>query len=139
MRENRFNEMEYSVPAERGVECFLALRDLMLREHISARWPVEYRTQAADDIPTSAASGRATVAISIHEAAELSHEAFFAAAEPIFRRHAGRPHWAKLHTLTSRDLRALYPHWDDFQTVRTSVDPQGRFLSPYLRRLFVDE
>ena len=26
VRENRFNEMEYSVPAQRGVECFLEVR-----------------------------------------------------------------------------------------------------------------
>src|SRR5207248_2964034 len=42
VRENRFNEMEYSVPAERGVECFLAVRDLMRRKHTDVAWPIEY-------------------------------------------------------------------------------------------------
>jgi FAD/FMN-containing dehydrogenase len=135
VRENRFNEMEYSVPAERGVECFLEVRELMRRKHTGVAWPVEYRTVAADEILISPAQGRATVAISIHQAAELPYAAFFDDAEEIFRRHHGRPHWAKLHSLTCRELRDLYPRWDRFQAVRTRLDPQGRFLNEHLRRL----
>jgi len=138
VRENRFNEMEFSVPAERGVECFLEVRDLVRRKHTDMTWPVEYRTQAADEIFLSPASGRATVAISIHQAATLPHEAFFADAEQIFRRHQGRPHWAKLHSLGRNDLATLYPDWDRFQAVRAQLDPRGRFLNAHLRRLFVD-
>ncbi|HEY4313385.1 MAG TPA: D-arabinono-1,4-lactone oxidase [Pirellulales bacterium] len=138
VRENRFNEMEYSVPAEQGVECFLAIRDLMQRKHTSVTWPIEYRTQAADDIFLSPAQGRATVAISIHQGADLPHAEFFADAEAIFRRHQGRPHWAKMHSLTGRDLAGLCPLWDRFQQVRQRLDPQGRFLNPLLRRLFID-
>jgi FAD/FMN-containing dehydrogenase len=138
VRENRFNEMEFSVPAERGIECFLEVRDLVRRKHTDMTWPIEYRTQAADEIFLSPASGRATVAISIHQAATLPHEAFFADAEQIFRRHQGRPHWAKLHSLGRNELAALYPHWDRFQAVRKQLDPRGRFLNEHLRRLFVD-
>ncbi len=137
-RENRFNEMEYSVPAERGVECFLQIRDLMQRKHSSVTWPIEFRTQAADDIFLSNASGRATVAISIHQGAELRHQEFFADAEAIFRRQQGRPHWGKMHSLAARDLAELYPHWQRFLAVRRRLDPAGRFLNPLLRRLFID-
>lgn len=138
VRENRFNEMEYSVPAERGVECFQAIRDLMRRKHTSVTWPVEYRTQAADPILISAAHGRPTVAISIHQAADLPCAEFFADAEVIFRQHEGRPHWAKMHSLTCGDLAPLYPEWERFQTVRRRLDPRGRFLNAHLRRLFVE-
>jgi FAD/FMN-containing dehydrogenase len=137
VRENRFNEMEYSVPAEQGVECFLAIRELMRQKHTSVTWPVEYRTQAADDIFISPAAGRATVAISIHQAALLPHAEFFADAEPIFRRHGGRPHWGKMHSLSCQQIEPLYPDWGRFQAVRARFDPGGRFLNPYLRRLFV--
>jgi len=139
VRENRFNEMEYSVPAERGVECFLEVRDLMQRKHSHVTWPLEYRTQAADDLFISAAHGRATVAISIHQAAELPYQPFFDDAEVIFRRHMGRPHWAKLHNLGCRQLAELYPEWDRFQAVRRRLDPRGTFLNPHLRRLFVPD
>jgi FAD/FMN-containing dehydrogenase len=138
VRENRFNEMEYSLPAERGVECFLEVRELMRRKHTSVAWPIEYRTVAADEILISPAQGRATVAISIHQGAELPHAEFFNDAEEIFRRHAGRPHWGKLHSLTGRELKELYSHWERFQSVRTRLDPHGRFLNEHLRRLFVE-
>jgi FAD/FMN-containing dehydrogenase len=136
VRENRFNEMEYSLPAERGVECFLEIRELMRRKHQDVAWPIEYRTQAADDILISAAQGRPTVAISIHQAAALPYQAFFSDAELIFRRHQGRPHWGKLHGLAAAELAPLYPEWDRFQSVRRRLDPAGRFLNAHLRRLF---
>jgi FAD/FMN-containing dehydrogenase len=137
VRENRFNEMEYSVSAELGLECFLEVRDLMRRRHPLVTWPIEYRTVAADEILISPAYGRATVAISIHQGAELPHAAFFDEAEQIFRRHQGRPHWGKLHSLTRRELTALYPQWERFLSVRSRLDPQGRFLNEHLRRLFI--
>ena len=136
VRENRFNEMEFSVPAERGVECFLEVRELIRTRHPQATWPVEYRTVAADEILISPAQGRATVAISIHEGAALPHATFFNDAEKIFRRHHGRPHWAKLHGLGRRELAELYPQWERFQAVRKRLDPDGRFLNECLRRLF---
>jgi FAD/FMN-containing dehydrogenase len=138
VRENRFNEMEYSLSEERGVECFLEIRHLMQTRHTACTWPIEYRTQAADDILISAAGGRATVAISIHQGANLPHEAFFADAEKIFRRHQGRPHWAKLHSLACRELAELYPDWSRFAAVRARLDPAGRFLNAHLRRLFLE-
>jgi FAD/FMN-containing dehydrogenase len=99
-------------------------------------WPLEYRTLGADDIFLSPAYGRDSVTISAHQAHDLPHDAFFADVEAIFRNHQGRPHWGKLHSHTARELRDLYPKWDQFQAARRMLDPAGRFLNPYLRRLF---
>jgi len=52
------------------------------------------------------------------------------------RKHGGRPHWGKLHTLKARDLAALYPRFEDFVRVRNQADPQGKFMTPYTRELF---
>ena len=60
-------EMEYAVPAEHGVACFLELRERMRRRHPDVVWPVEYRTLAADEIPLSPAYGRETVTLSLHQ------------------------------------------------------------------------
>lgn len=133
-----FNEMEFAVPAAQGPDCLRELRAMMQARHPDVSWPIEYRTLHADDIPLSPAHGRATVTISIHQAAELPHAAFFADAEAIFRNHRGRPHWGKMHAHTARELRDLYPQWDAFLAVRERVDPHGRFLSPYLRALLLD-
>lgn len=138
-RENRFNEMEYSVPAEQGPACFREIRELMRTRHPHVTWPVEYRTLAADEIDLSTSQGRETVTLSIHQANTLEHRAFFADAEVIFRRHDGRPHWAKMHSLTAAELAPLYPRWDHFQTIRRQLDPGGVFMNEHLKQIFERE
>lgn len=135
-RELRFEEMEYAVPAQAGPACFREVRQRMLARHRqSVGWRTLYRTTAADDAFLSNASGRATVNISLHQNASLQYWGFFRDLEPIFRDHGGRPHWGKKHTLTGAELRALYPHWEDFLEVRRQMDPAGVFLSPPLGEL----
>jgi FAD/FMN-containing dehydrogenase len=136
-RNVRFNEMEYAVPEKAGLACFAEIRQLMRERHPHITWPVEYRTVAADELDLSPNFGRATIAISIHQAAELEHRAFFADAEPIFRAHGGRPHWGKLHSLSARELAPLYPRWQHFASVRERFDPRGVFLNDHLRRILL--
>jgi FAD/FMN-containing dehydrogenase len=131
-------EMEYAVPAEHGLACFLELRECMRRRHPDVVWPLEYRTLAADEIPLSPAYGRATVTLSLHQGADLPYQDLFADGEAIFRNFEGRPHWGKLHSCKAAELRELYPRWDDFHAVRRELDPHGRFLNAYLRELFGD-
>ena len=136
VRELRFNEMEYSVPAEAGPACFRQVRERMKTRWPDVVWPVEYRTVAADSAWLSTAHARASVAISLHQDAKLDPDAFFADCEPIFVAHGGRPHWGKLHRRTAPDLAAVYPRWADFQVLRRELDPGGVFANAYLRELF---
>jgi FAD/FMN-containing dehydrogenase len=41
-----------------------------------------------------------------------------------------------VHWQSRAELTALYPEFERFVEVRRKFDPQGRFLSPYLRPLF---
>ena len=132
---DRFNEMEFALPAEAGPACFAELRTLFRHRHPDVRWPIEYRTQAADDLWISPARGRPTVTLSIHEGAERPYEALFRDAEAVFRNHGGRPHWGKIHWFGPDDLAGHHPEWDRFRAVRHQVDPEGRFLNDHLRRL----
>ena len=136
VRARLFNEMEYAVPAEAGPECFRQVRTRMLERHPDVLWPVEYRTLAADDVWLSPAYGRETVTISVHQDARVPFRDFFADLESIFADHAGRPHWGKIHTRTAVDLRSAYPMVNAFLAVRERLDPDGRFLNPYLCSLF---
>lgn len=133
-----FNEMEFAVPLEGGQECFAEIRALMLAKHRDVRWSVEYRTQRADDIYLSPAYQRDVVTISVHQGAELPYQPFFGDVEAIFRNHRGRPHWAKIHSHTAKELSELYPMWDCFQAIRELLDPEHRFLNQYLRSLMLD-
>lgn len=135
-RNRKFVESEWSVPAEQGADCFRAIRALMRTRHGDIRWPVEYRTVAADDLPLSPAFGRDSVAISIHQGAGKPWAEFFRDAQVIFREFRGRPHWGKWHSLQARDFAALYPQWDRFGATRRRFDPGNKFLTPYLSCIF---
>lgn len=136
-RNLKFNETEFAVPAANGPDCLRELRALMQSRYPHVLWPIEYRTLAADELALSPAYGRATVTLSVHQAAELPYNPFFADAEAIFRNHQGRPHWGKIHTHTAQQLADLYPKWSTFQAIRAQLDPDARLLNPYVRGLLV--
>ena len=135
-RNNRFNEMEFAVPAADGPACVRAIRQLMQQRYPNVLWPIEYRTVAADQSWLSPAYKRDSVTISIHQAADLPHENFFRDAQSIFLDFDGRPHWGKMHSLTHTDLAQIYPRWSQFCALRKQLDPDGRFLNTYLHKIF---
>jgi FAD/FMN-containing dehydrogenase len=96
---------------------------------------VECRFVKGDDIWLSPAYGRDSAFIAVHAYNAMPYEEYFRAAEQIFLRHEGRPHWGKMHNLTAAELAPRYPRWVDLLEVRSELDPAGLFLTPYLRAL----
>lgn len=135
-RDVRFNEMEYAVPVERGVDCLRELRAFIEGRKIRVHFPIEYRVVAADDIWLSPFYQRDSAVISVHMYVGMPYKAYFDGCEAIFRNHHGRPHWGKMHGLTARELRDMYPMWDRFHAIRRQMDPRGVFMSDYLTRIF---
>lgn len=136
VRDLRFNEMEYQVPVERGLECLMEVRMAARKAGVTTLFPIEFRYVAADDCYLSPFAGRESCSISIHQYHRADWRPLFAVVEPILQQHGGRPHWGKLHTMNARQLAPLYPDWDRFQDFRKRLDPHGRFLNPHLRALF---
>lgn len=128
-------EMEYSVPAAAGPACFRAIRGLIQDDFPDLRWPVEYRTLAADDVWLSTAYRRPTVTISVHQDIKEDEQPYFQACEAVFLEHGGRPHWGKVHYLDGSRLAAMHACWADWWSVRDAADPQGVFLNDHLRAL----
>lgn len=136
VREVRFREMEYAVPADAGPACLREILETIRRRNIPVCFPLEYRRIAADDIWLSMFEGRPSASISVHQFGDLDHKAYFAEIEPIFWKYEGRPHWGKLHSLDATRLAALYPrHWKDFRDVRGEIDPEGKMLNPHLKTI----
>jgi FAD-linked oxidoreductase len=132
----RFNEMEYNLPADAMKDVIREMRETMERERYRVHFPIECRYAQGDDIWLSPAYGRDSAYIAVHMYKGMPHERYFADMERIFLRYGGRPHWGKLHSLESDHLRERYPMWDRFREVRASLDPEGIFASPYLRKVF---
>ena len=137
IRNNRFNEMEYSVPVEAGAECLREVLRTIAEREIDVVFPLEYRYVARDDTSLGMSAGEHDhAAISIHRTAAQDYAPYFDAIEPIFWKYGGRPHWGKVHSLGHAELTRLYSRFEDFRAVRRELDPDGRLLNDHLRRVF---
>ncbi len=136
VRQVRFNEMEWSVPAERGADALREIKALISKRTFPLMFPLEFRWVRGDDLWLSPNHGRDSVHISVHQYCGMPFEAYFDAVQAICLNHGGRPHWGKVHSLKAAQLARLYPRWDDFLALREKMDPKGLFLTPYLRGLF---
>jgi len=134
VRPTRFNESEYHVPREQGVAC---LREVLatLEKRNDVFFPMEFRFIKGDGAWLSPFHGRDSCSIAVHALQGEPYDYLVRDLGPVFRRHGGRPHWGKLHDMSSTELAARYPRWRDFLAVRRELDPQGRMLTPYVARL----
>lgn len=132
----RFEEMEYELPVANAVAALRAALELVKTRRLPLIFPFEFRLVAADDIWLSPFHAGPCASISVHQYAPMPWAEHFAEIEAVFRAHGGRPHWAKRHSLTSADVRALYPQAEAFGRVRKRIDPEGKFMNDHLRQLF---
>jgi FAD-linked oxidoreductase len=131
-----FEEMEYELPRAAGWPALREVIAMIRKRELPVTFPFELRLTAGDDIWLSPFHIGPGASISMHQYAKMPFRDVFAAAEPIFRAHGGRPHWAKRHTLTWRDVEALYPNASRFRDVVRAHDPQGKFANAHLSELF---
>lgn len=127
-------QSEYLVPRHDAVAAMEAVRSLA--HHVAPLVHVcEVRTMARDDLWLSPANGSPTVAIHFtwkpDERAVRELLPRLEAALP----ESTRPHWGKVFTMAPEAITERYPRWDDFRVLAARLDPQRRFVNPYLARL----
>lgn len=133
LRDIRFNEMEYTVPAEVGPQCLREILQTIKKQNIPVVFPIEARYIKGDDVWLSPFYQRDGFSISCHNFHDKDYKKYFAAIEPIFWKYDGRPHWGKIHTLSAKEFAGRYERFNDFLKIRQELDPQGRFLNDHLR------
>ena len=138
-RNTKFNEMEYQIPVEQGLQCLEEVLHTLRKHQVPMFFPIEFRYVKGDDIWLSPFYGRDSVSISIHQFHRQDYHAVFDLVEPILQKYQGRPHWGKLHSMNAALLRDLYPKWDDFMALRQQLDPNQKWLNPHLKQLFLFE
>ena len=136
--EAEFNELEYMVPAKSARDAVDLIRDLQLHRFTEEISPLQIRWQKADQAYLSPQYERDSVSVSVSGVIGKNYEPFLRAVDHELQAFDARPHWGKLHFLTPERVRALYPCFDDFQSVRRQFDPAGLFLNDHLRELFAD-
>jgi FAD-linked oxidoreductase len=135
LRFDRFNEMEYSVPADAGPNCLREILKVVGENDMDVTIPLEYRLIDGDDAWISMFEGGPRVSISVHRLASEDFRPLFDLVEPIFWKYDGRPHWGKVHTLGYHQLKALYPRLAEFVGIQRQLDPEGRMLNDHLRHV----
>jgi FAD-linked oxidoreductase len=135
-RNVRFEEMEYELPRANGWPALREAIAYIRQRKLPVAFPFEFRLAAADDIWMSPFNAGPGASISTHQYNKMPWRQIFAQLEPIFRSHGGRPHWAKRHTLTARDVDTLYPNAARFKAVREAHDPASKFANAHLAQLF---
>ncbi|MGI9279678.1 MAG: D-arabinono-1,4-lactone oxidase [Endozoicomonas sp.] len=134
-RNVRFNEMEFHVPMEHGIDCLKEIIQLVDSDEQNIWFPIEFRYVKQDDIWLSPFYKRDTCSIAVHQYYKDDYHRLHKAAQKIFARYHGRPHWGKNHYLQATDFKKLYPMWDQFQEIRHSMDPKGKFLNHHLKQV----
>jgi FAD-linked oxidoreductase len=138
VRNDRFNEMEYSVPVASGLACVSEVLQVIRDEAIDVVFPLEYRTIDEDDSWLSMFNGGPRASISIHRSAGLDYKPYFDRIERIFLQYGGRPHWGKVHSLGFAQLNELYPQLKDFVRLQKEFDPKGQMLNAHLAHVLGD-
>lgn len=136
-RNTKFNEMEYQIPVEQGLQCLEEILATLRKHKVPMFFPIEFRYVKGDNIWLSPFYQRDSVSISIHQFYKQDYHAIFDLVEPILQKYQGRPHWGKLHSMSAASLCDLYPKWDEFMALRQQLDPQQKWLNPYLKQLFL--
>ena len=135
-RNIRFEEMEYELPRAAGLPTLKAAIAHIRKRRLPITFPFEFRLAAGDDIWMSPFNAGPGASISFHQYAKMPWRPAFKEMEAVLRDGAGRPHWAKRHTLTTADVHRLYPRAADFVAACKTWDPTGKFANTHLTELF---
>lgn len=130
-----FHELEYYVPAEKGLAAVEAVQQLLLTEHTGELYPLEVRWVKGDDGYLSPFYQRDTTVLSVSGAPGADYWPYLRDLDALLEDFDARPHWGKIHFLTRSRLEKLYPEHQEFLAVRRELDPNGVFLNDSLRQL----
>lgn len=127
-------QSEYFVPRRHAVEAILAME--RLRDQVGPHLLIsELRTIEADELWMSPCYKRASLAIHFTWKPEWDAVSQLL---PVIERELTpfqvRPHWGKLFTIPSSELRGRYERWDEFKQLVSNLDPKGTFRNEYLSR-----
>ncbi len=129
-------QSEYFVDRADGAAALRAVRSL--RGHlVDLVLVTEVRSVAADEFWLSPAYGRDSLAIHFTWHPDQPRVLdVLPALEAALAPFGARPHWAKLASVSSHDLRARYPRFDEAVATRRRFDPEGVFRNDFLDRAF---
>lgn len=134
----RFNEMEYNIRLEKFENVVDEIQKEINDNFPNILFPLEHRFVKQDDIYLSPAYQRESAYIACHVYYKKSFVKYFRSMEQIFLKYDGRPHWGKMHNLTSSHFNNQYPQFSTFQNFAIAQDPNRIFVNEYLNRILYE-
>ncbi|XP_031959215.1 bifunctional epoxide hydrolase 2 isoform X3 [Corvus moneduloides] len=141
--ECRFRQhvQDWAIPIGKTKEALLELKAALERNpELVAHFPVEIRFSRGDEILLSPCFRRDSCYINVimyrPYGKDIPRLEYWRTYERIMKKHGGRPHWAKAHSCTRKDLEKMYPAFPKFCAIREKLDPTGIFLNAYLEKVF---
>jgi len=130
---------EWTVDIEKFDALFIELKEALNDKSNSAyaHIPMDIRFVRQEKAWLSNAQGRDIVTMGCVTRNPQNADAYdaFDLVEKVFLKYDGRPHWAKRFQADKTILRGLYEKWQEFSELRKKMDPKGKFLTPYLRKI----
>jgi FAD/FMN-containing dehydrogenase len=130
-----FHELEYYVPAEKGLEAVNAVQNLLGTTHKDQRYPLEVRWVKGDEGYISPFYKRDTTVLSVSGAPGTNYWPYLRDLDALLEDFDARPHWGKIHFMTRDRMKKHFPEYDTFVQIRREFDPNGVFLNDHTRAL----
>ncbi len=134
--------VEIGVPLENTPAVISKIKRWYAENQPHMHYPIILRCTGASSAWLSPAWDRPTCffgfVVYYADDGSLSQEGlhFLTEVEKLLAEEGGRPHWGKYYDAERYNWRDIYTHWDDFRSLRSQLDPQGRFSNDYLTTLF---
>ncbi|RHY84351.1 hypothetical protein DYB37_007262 [Aphanomyces astaci] len=147
---NLFTEMELMLPVDSDAAALadmLALHANLAPRHDPNVMPghvplfLGFRYVEPDNLWLSPFYQRRTVVVSTivyhHGEYEGEIDRYHRRMQAVLTKYKARPHTGKANYFTATDMAAVYPKFHEFVALQRAVDPHGKFLNKYMRRLLV--
>lgn len=132
----RHDEIELAVPFEAYHDCLREVLKLLGSEDYFSIVEVRFTPDRSQSL-IGPGVGRRSAWIELATPLSQPRDTMYARVEAILRAYGGRPHLGKKTTFTHHELLDVYgERFTAFQAVRARVDPTGKMLNPFARRLF---
>ena len=136
-RQVKFAECEYAIPLQH-FEAFLEeLHYTMSRELFHVHFPIECRTQRGEAGILSPTQQQDSAFFAFHMYKGMPYKRYFRYMDQLLQKYDGRAHFGKMNRYTRCELERLYTDIDIFLTQRQQCDPNGVFMSEYMRKILI--
>ena len=129
-------EVEWAFDIADAQNLLLEYKQLIDSSNHLMNFIQEIRFTKADDFALSPCYGRNTIWLGAYNADNFGWKELMNDFEALAKKYNGRPHWGKEFTVDAAYLKSVHPSYEDFNTLRKRLDPNGKFSNDFISRFF---